>query len=72
MEHPVHQSLVGSSCVFQSERHYLIAIGPLPYDESGIFLVVGVHADLVVTGESIHKAKEFMAGCGVYYKVDPR
>ena len=35
-------------------------------------MVVRVHADLVVTGESIHKAEEFMAGCGVYYKVDPR
>ena len=35
-------------------------------------MVVGVHDDLVVTRESIHKAKEFMVGCGVYYKVDPR
>ena len=35
-------------------------------------MVVGVHADLVVTGESIHKAEEYMADCGVYYKVDSR
>ena len=72
LEHPVHQPMVGSSCVFQSERHYPVAIGPLPYNERGLLLVVGVHADLVVIGESIHKAEEFMAGCGVYYKVDPR
>ena len=32
-------------------------------------MVVGIHADLVVAGESIHEAKEFMANCGVYYEV---
>ena len=31
-----------------------------------------MHADLVVAGESIHEAEEFMAGCGIYYEVDPR
>ena len=72
LEHPVHQSLVGSSCIFQSEGHYPVAIGPSPYDEGGLLLIAGIHADLVVTGESIHRAEEFMAGCGVYYKVDPR
>ena len=35
-------------------------------------MVVGIHADLVVAGESIHKAEEFMAGCGIYYEVDTR
>ena len=64
--------MVGRSCVFQSERHYPIAIGPLPCDERGLLLVVGVHANLVVIGESIHKSEEFMAICGIYYKVDPR
>ena len=72
MEDPVHQPLVGSSCIFQSKGHYSIAIDPLPRDERGLFLVVGIHADLVVAGESIHEAEEFMAGCGVYYEVDSR
>ena len=35
------------------------------------FLVFGNHADLVVVGESIHETEEFMAGCGIYYEVDP-
>ena len=35
-------------------------------------MVVGIHADLVVAGESIHEAKEFKAGCGIYYEVDLR
>ena len=34
-------------------------------------MVVGIHADLVVVGESIHETEEFMAGCGIYYEVNP-
>ena len=34
-------------------------------------MVVEVHDDLVVAGESIHETKEFMAGCGIYNEVDP-
>ena len=35
-------------------------------------MVIWVHADLVVAGEGIHKTEEFMAGCGIYDKVDSR
>ena len=34
-------------------------------------MVIGIHADLVVAGESIHETKEFMASCGIYYEIDP-
>ena len=34
-------------------------------------MVVGIHSDLVVAGESIHETEEFMAGCGIYNEVDP-
>ena len=34
-------------------------------------MVVGIHADLVVAGESIHETEEFMACCGIYNEVDP-
>ena len=34
-------------------------------------MVVGIHVDLVVAGESIHETKEFMADCGIYNEVDP-
>ena len=48
----------------------MIAIGSLPCDKRGPFLVIWVHADLVVAGESIHKTEEFMSGCGIYDEVD--
>ena len=60
LEHPVHQPLIGSSCIFEPKRHHTITIGSLPCDEQGFFLVNWVHADLVVAGEGIHKTKEFM------------
>ena len=72
LEHPVHQPLVGGSCVLESKRHHQITIGPLRCDERGLFLVVWVHTDLVVAGKGVHKTEEFMACCGVHDEVDPR
>ena len=71
LEHPVHQPLVGGSCVLKSKRHHPITIGSLCCDERGLFLVVGVHIDLVVAGKGIHKAEKFMACGGVHDEVDP-
>ena len=72
LEHPVHQPLIGSSCVLEPERHHTITIGSLRYEERGLFLVVWVHTDLVIAGEGVHKTEQFMAGCGIYDEVDPR
>ena len=72
LEHHVHQPLVSSFYVLEPKGHHTITIGSLPCDERGLFLVIWVHADLVVAGEGIHKTKEFMAGCGVYDEVDLR
>ena len=72
LEHPVHQPLIGSSCILEPERHHTIIIGSLRCHERGLFLVVWVHADLIVAGEGIHETKEFMAGCGIYDEVYPR
>ena len=55
LEHPVHQPLIGGSCILESERHYTIAIGSLRCDERGLFLVVWIHTDLVVAGECVHE-----------------
>ena len=49
----------------------MITIGSLRCDERGLFLVIWVHADLIVTREGIHQTEEFMAGCGIYDEVDP-
>ena len=72
LEHPVHQPLVGGSYVLESKLHYPITIGSLCCDERGLFLVVGVHTDLVVAGKGIHKTEKFMACGGVHDEVDPR
>ena len=71
LEHPVHQPLIGSSCILEPKRHHMITIGSLRCDERGLFLVVWVYTDLVVAGEGIHKIEEFMAGCGVHDEVNP-
>ena len=72
LEHPVHQALICSSCVFEPERHHMITIGSLRYDERGFFLVTWVHTDPVVAGEGIHKTEEFVARSGIYDEVDSR
>ena len=72
LEHPVHQPLIGSSCVLKPKRHHTITIGSLRCDERGLFLVTWVHADLIVAGEGIHKTKKFMAGSGIHDEVNTR
>ena len=54
----------------QPKRHHLIAIRPLSNHEGGFLLVAGVHPDLIVARESVHKAEELMASSGVHYEVD--
>ena len=72
LEHPVHQPLIGSSCILEPEWHHTMTIGSLSCEERGLFLVVLVHADMIVAGEGIHETEEFMAGCGVYDEVYSR
>ena len=72
LEHPVHQPLIGSSCVLEPKRHHTITISSLHCDKRGLFLLVWVHTDLLVAGEGVHKIEEFMAGCGIYDEVDLR
>ena len=72
LEHPVDQPLICGPCVLEPEGHHTVAIGSLCCDERGLFLVIWIHADLIVAGESIHKTEEFMASCSIYDEVDPR
>ena len=72
LEHPVHEPLIGGSCVLESEWHDAITVGSLRCDERGLFLVARVHTDMVVAGEGVHETEEFMARCGVHDEVDPR
>ena len=57
LEHPVHQPLISSSCVLEPKWHHTIIIGSLRCEERGLFLVIWVHADLVVAREGIHKLR---------------
>ena len=70
LEHLVYQPLISSSCVLEPKKHHTIAIGSLPCDERGLFLVIWIHADLIVAEESIHKNEEFMVGSGIHDEVD--
>ena len=72
LKHPVHQPLIGGSCILKSEQHHAVTIGSLRCNERGIFLVIRVHTDLVVAGEGVHKTEESVACCGVHDEVDPR
>ena len=70
LEHPVYQPLISSSCVLEPKRHHTVAIGSLPCDERGLFLIIWDHDDLVVAEESVHETEELMAGCGIYDEID--
>ena len=72
MQHPIHQPLIRSSCIFDPEQYHTITVGSLRYDERSLFLVTWVHTDLVVAGEGIHKTEEFVARSGIYDEVDSR
>ena len=72
MEHPVYQPLISSFRILKPKGHHTIAIGPLSFDNRGLFLVIWIHADMVVAEESIYKTEEFMAGCCIYDEVDSR
>ena len=72
LEHLVHQPLIGSSCVLEPKWHHTITIGSLRCDKRGLFLVVWVHANLVVAREGIHKTEEVMASGGIHDEVDSR
>lgn len=58
----VHESLVRGTSVFQSERHYLVAIVGVFSNECCFFLVGGgVHANLVVPRIGVEEAEEVEA-----------
>ena len=56
IEQFVHHALVCGTCIFKSERHYLVAVEALASDKAGFVLIRGVHHNLIVPRESIHEA----------------
>ena len=55
LEKFVHHMLVGGTCIFESEWHYLITVEALSGDEAGLVLVERMHHDLIVSRESIQE-----------------
>ena len=55
-EQIVHHTLVCGTYIFESERHYLIAVEALTGDEASLVLIRRMHHDLIVPRERIHEA----------------
>ena len=66
----IDESLVSGSGVLQSEGHYSVAIEALGGHEGGVLLIFRHHPDLIVSGKSIHEAKQSMAERRIYQLVD--
>ena len=54
-EHSIDKSLVSSTRILETERHYLVAIRSTVGDECGLLAIVGIHHDLIVPGEGVHE-----------------
>ena len=65
LEHFVHKPLVRCPCILQTEGHNFVVIQASIGDKRGLFLIFRVHEDLVVIGECIHEAEQFVTGCKV-------
>ncbi|PRQ49724.1 hypothetical protein RchiOBHm_Chr2g0125101 [Rosa chinensis] len=71
-EHGVHQPLISCTGVLQTKRHDIVAVEAFVGGEGGAFLVAGVHFDLIVSGEGIHHAEEFVSGGCIDQLIDTR
>ena len=52
----VHHKLECGTCIFEFERHYLVAVEALSGDKASLVLIRGVYHDLIVPREGIHEA----------------
>src|SRR5881628_1121128 len=68
-ENLLHCPLIGSTSVLQSKGHNCVAEYPKRCPEGGVPLVIRVHFDLIVPGESIHEGHPFIAGGVVYHDI---
>src|SRR5436190_2681309 len=68
-ENLVHCPLIGSAGVLQSKGHNCVAEHPKRYPEGGVPLVIRVHFDLIVPGESIHEGHPLIAGGVVHHDI---
>ena len=55
-----HHSLIRCPCVFQTKRHYVVAIQSVGRDEGCFLRVRRVHRNLMVSGEGVQKRQNVM------------
>src|SRR3954465_11404338 len=68
-ENLIHCPLIGSTGVLQSKGHDCVAEYPKRCPEGGVPLVIQVHFDLIVPGESIHKGHPLIASGVVHHDI---
>ena len=72
VEAGLYSALVGSSGVFEPERHSRVAVGAKRRDERCFDLVILFQGYLVIAGVTIEEGEQFVANSGVYNLVYPR
>src|SRR3954468_289504 len=68
-ENLVYCPLIGGTGVLQSKGHDGVAEYSKRCPEGGVPLVIRVHFDLIVPGESIHEGHPLIAGGVVYHDI---
>ncbi|MFS7902844.1 hypothetical protein Hanom_Chr01g00016111 [Helianthus anomalus] len=66
----VNESLIGSSCIFEAERHLLITKDPFVRVKGRFFLILFLHEDLVITFVCMKKAFERVTCEGVNLEIN--
>ena len=69
-KHAVNQTLICCPCILQTKGHHLITKQALTSDKGCLLLVYLIHPYLIVSRESIHKAKQLVTRSGIYQLVN--
>ena len=64
-EDPVDQPLESGTGILQAEGHHLVTIQTFVGDKGRLLLILRIHSNLVVAGESIHETQQLVAGSSV-------
>ena len=65
MKYVVNQPLICCPCILQTKGHHLITEQAWTGDKGCLLLVCLIHPYLIVSGESIYKAKQLVTCSGI-------
>ena len=60
-EYPGHHPLIVCPFVFQTKRHYVVAVQSVGHDEGCFLRIRQVHRNLLVSGEGVQKRHNAMS-----------